>query len=435
MTFRRGVFALLIASVWCLVAGFVLYQYQRERSHNIDRLSMSLQLINHMLDDAFERGVPYAEAYADARRYHSDLRLTVIAEDGTVRYDSAEEDVSLMSNHRHRPEIDEALRTGQGYTIRRLSERLDEEYFYAALHIDSLVVRSALPYTLSLRATLEGGGGALVFFALLTLLLSVAAFWILRKVKMVNRFLVEEQQRAYFEEAEKNRIKKQLTNNINHELKTPVSAIKGCLETLCENPDMPDEMRFSFLTKSREQVERLEGLLRDVSTLTRLDEAGSVIVRHAVQLRSLIEAVAADFRAAHRDSPMRLVLELGDGELPIEGNETLLRALFSNLVENAAAYAAARDCTIRYEGVQAIEGDAYYCFTVEDNGIGVEPQHLEHLFERFYRVDEGRSRKVGGTGLGLSIVKHAVLWHRGTITVDNRPEGGLRFRITFAIEA
>lgn len=430
MTLRRNIFLLLIVSVWLLVAGFVAHQYRRERAHNIERLNLSLQLINHSLGDFFGRGQSYEAFYAATARQNPDLRLTIVAEDGTVRYDSAEEDVSLMSNHRQRPEIQQALHEGQGYTIRRLSERLEREYFYAALRLDTLVVRTAVPYSLSLATTLEGGGVPLLFLALLTLVLSMAAVWILRKVRMVNRQLMEQQQRAHYEEAEKNRIKKQLTNNINHELKTPVSAIRGCLETLLENPDMESEMQRSFLEKSCRQVERLESLLRDVATLTRMDDGSVVIERQTIDLQQLLQSVVADFRAAHRECPMRVNVETGSEPLSIDGNETLLRSIFTNLIENAAAYSGGRDCTIRFEGCNHDDEEDYYRFTVEDNGIGVEEEHLSHLFERFYRIDKGRSRKMGGTGLGLSIVKNAVVWHGGEIEVHNRPQGGLQFRFT-----
>ena len=127
---------------------------------------------------------------------------------------------------------------------------------------------------------------------------------------------------------------------------------------------------------------------------------------------------------------MRVNVETGSEPLSIDGNETLLRSIFTNLMENAAAYSGGRDCTIRFEGHNHDDEEDYYHFTVEDNGIGVEEEHLSHLFERFYRIDKGRSRKMGGTGLGLSIVKNAVVWHGGEIEVHNRPQGGLQFRFT-----
>ena len=110
----------------------------------------------------------------------------------------------------------------------------------------------------------------------------------------------------------------------------------------------------------------------------------------------------------------------------VQGNDTLIEAIFHNLLINALSYSGGRDIFID----MIEETPEYYKFRFADNGVGVDSEHLNHLFERFYRVDEGRSRKLGGTGLGLAIVKNAILFHQGTVTVKNRLTGGLEFTFT-----
>ena len=230
---------------------------------------------------------------------------------------------------------------------------------------------------------------------------------------------------ALHEEQEKIRIKKQLTNNINHELKTPVAAIQGYLETLLANPQIDERKRRDFLEKSAAQTERLRRLLADVSTITRMDEASQLIQKEPVVLNDLIDEVADEMALRPADQRLRVNVDFPK-RVVIEGNPALLGSIFRNLADNAAAYSGGRDIYIRLLDDTPDECTILFA----DNGIGVGEEHLPHLFERFYRVDKGRSRKLGGTGLGLSIVKNAVMIHNGTISVRNRDRGGLEFTFT-----
>ena len=227
------------------------------------------------------------------------------------------------------------------------------------------------------------------------------------------------------EEQEKIRIKKQLTNNINHELKTPVAAIQGYLETLQANPGIDAAKRQVFIEKSLAQTSRLRQLLTDVSLITRMDEGSQLIGKERVVLNDIIADIAADIQLLPPERRLRVHCDF-PRPLEIYGSPSLLSSVFRNLADNATAYSSGRDIFIRL-----LDEDAEsYTISFADNGIGVEEEHLPHLFERFYRVDKGRSRKMGGTGLGLSIVRNAIAIHGGTITALNRPQGGLEFRFT-----
>lgn len=230
------------------------------------------------------------------------------------------------------------------------------------------------------------------------------------------------------QEEEQARLKKQLTQNIAHELKTPVSSIQGYLETIVNNPDLPREKISTFLERSFAQSNRLAHLLRDISVLTRMEEAPGMIETEAVNLtammHNILNEVAMDLEERQITSKNML-----PKDLIIQGNSSLLYSIFRNLTDNAIAYAGT-GITITIRCFR--EDEHFYYFSFSDTGIGVAPEHLSRMFERFYRVDKGRSRKLGGTGLGLAIVKNAVILHGGTIFAKNTPGGGLEFIFTLS---
>lgn len=229
------------------------------------------------------------------------------------------------------------------------------------------------------------------------------------------------------EQLDKERIKKQLTNNINHELKTPVASIKVCVETLLEHKNISSEKHDQFLQRCLMNAERLQHLLADVALITRMDDGSSSILKENVDLSSIIRNVVDD-RVVITESKGIFIENNVAGTLEMSGNSSLLEAVFNNLIDNAIAYSGGDTIKIGL----LYEDDKRIVITVSDNGIGVAEEHLPRLFERFYRIDKGRSRAAGGTGLGLSIVKNAVMLHAGTIVAENVGTGGLSFKITFS---
>ena len=228
------------------------------------------------------------------------------------------------------------------------------------------------------------------------------------------------------QEEEQARLKRQLTHNIAHELKTPVSSIQGYLETILSNPNIPKDTVRTFLERSYAQSNRLTTLLRDISVLTRMDEAPEMMEREAVNLSLVVDNIINEVALGLEEKCIR-VINLMPQALMVNGNHSLLYSIFRNLMDNAIAYAGTNiQITINCFR----EDDTFYYFSFSDSGVGVEEEHLTRLFERFYRVDKGRSRKLGGTGLGLAIVKNAVLFHGGTIFAKNAPNGGLEFVFT-----
>lgn len=469
LSYHRRLFLLLVTFSWVLTACFVLFQYGREKRFKAERLDARLQLFNLRMLDALDKGVAPAAFIARGNEPFGDLRVTLIDLSGRVLFDTSL-DTLTAANHLDRPEIVGALNDGTGYTIRRHSASTDHYYFYSAMRGERCIVRSAVPYSVTLREVLAADREFLWFMLAITLLMSIAAYFATRRlghnITRLNEFAeraergeqidVEEtfphdelgdisnhivrlyatlQQTAadrdrehalaLHEEQEKIRIKKQLTNNINHELKTPVAAIRGYLETLLANPGLDAARRTDFLEKSAAQAERLRRLLADVGTITRMDEGSELIRREPVVLNDLIADVAADMKLRPAEQRLRVNVDFPH-RVTVEGSPSLLDSIFRNLADNAAAYSGGRDIFIRLED----DTDEECTILFADNGIGVDEEHLPHLFERFYRIDKGRSRKLGGTGLGLAIVRNAVAFHGGTITVHNRREGGLEFRFT-----
>jgi signal transduction histidine kinase len=227
------------------------------------------------------------------------------------------------------------------------------------------------------------------------------------------------------EEQEKMRIKRQLTNNINHELKTPVASIQVCLETLLSGINLSEDKRQELIERCYTNNERLRRLLTDVSLITRMEDGSALIGKEEVVLNDILCEIAEELEIMPDEERMTLHTDFNE-RVVINGNLSLIGSIFRNLVENAIAYSEGKNIYI-----SLIANDDKECaIRFEDDGVGVEDKQLTRLFERFYRVDKGRSRQKGGTGLGLAIVKHAVQFHGGTIIASNRPNGGLRFDFT-----
>ena len=251
---------------------------------------------------------------------------------------------------------------------------------------------------------------SLVIMALLGLIL-------LRYAKRMDRRIHREQA------LRQNAMRRQLTQNIAHELKTPVASILGYTETLLDNPSIPEDTRQQFIRRSHEQAQRLTALLRDISTLNRMDFAPEMTAMDEVDVSALVAEIAQEVAAPLQRKEMVFHNSLPDG-IRLMGNAQLLYSVFRNLLDNAILYAGVgTEVTLTAQE----QADAWL-FTFSDNGVGVPPEHLPRLFERFYRVDKGRSRELGGTGLGLAIVKNAVQLHGGTITASL--SDGLTFRFT-----
>ena len=226
---------------------------------------------------------------------------------------------------------------------------------------------------------------------------------------------------------EKNKvIKSQITSNIAHELKTPVSAIHAYLETILQNTELKKEQKRYFIKKAFGQVQRLSQLISDISTINKLDYAEEFFELSKVNLYLLVEEIKVNTLFRREENKIELYNNL-DKKLVLTCNKELMYSIFQNLVENTINYAGTDiDIIIKL----LYEDEEFYHFSYLNTGANIPEEHLNRIFERFYRVDSGRTRKSGGTGLGLSITKNAVEFHHGDISAKNLPKGGVEFLFT-----
>lgn len=444
---------------------FSIYQYKREKEYKIDILHSRLQMYNYEMERTLgEKNLTSDSLFNDyvSRHKVEGLRVSIINKDGCVLLDSYNGNVDSLENHLQRMEIKQALRDGNGYDIKRMSQSTHETYFYSATRFGDVIVRTAVPYSAELTRSLQADNTYIYFAVALTLLLSIALYLSTRRISRhigyLREFAVKAEEGSELDhelerrlpddelgdishtiiqlywklrhsEEDKVRIKRQLTQNAAHELKTPAASIHGYLESIIDNPDMPADKRQYFLERCYAQSERMNKLLLDMAQLTKLDEMPvstnqKTKIDVANIIRNVIEDSALQLKEKniipYLDIPERLIVES-----PLSEPDNTIYSIFRNLVDNAIAYATgATEIHISYKMNE---------FVFSDNGCGVSPEHLPYLFERFYRVDKGRSRKLGGTGLGLAIVKNAVAAHGGTIVAENTPGGGLTIRFTIKI--
>ena len=199
-----------------------------------------------------------------------------------------------------------------------------------------------------------------------------------------------------------------------------MASILGYTETLLGHPTIDDDTRRQFVERTHAQALRLTALLQDISTLNRMDYASDMLSRELVDVSQIVADIADETALDFRQRQMTLRNCLPE-DIMIRGNASLIYSIFRNLLDNAVNYAG-EGTTVE---LSATDYGTTWQFTVTDNGVGVADVHLPRLFERFYRIDKGRSRSMGGTGLGLAIVKNAVILHGGSITVTS--DNGLTF--------
>lgn len=484
-TLLLSVLSLFFFFFLCMIS----YQYQREKEYKVGLMFQKLQDYNQRIIEELNRDhlfdsinnqcsiAKIEQALNTFLPSHSipQLRITIITNDGKVIYDNEKKNYDDLKDHLGRPEIKKALKYGTGYNVRRYSETMGKEFFYVATQNQECIIRSALPYGISLIDSLKVDYGFVIFAALLLIALTLIFWMIIRKIDIsitrLREFSLKVDRNEPIDEDEEKRFpnnelgeisqnliriykrlidtkvelldgreklleqkalqvqqRKELTQNVAHELKTPVASIQGYLETIVSNPSLTEDKRELFITKCYEQSNRLARLLKDISLLTRMDEASGMMEIEQIDVQIIVHKIINELALQLQER--HIIVRNGlDAPLPMKGNASLIYSIFRNLMDNAIAYAG-EDIFITIS-LTKIEG-SHYEFSFADNGVGMEERHLERIFERFYRVDKGRSRKLGGTGLGLAIVKNAVLLHGGAITAQANSPHGLIFNFSLA---
>lgn len=450
-----------VLAVFLLFAvAFIVFQQAREKQFKIDTLNMKLQDYNVRMDESLQYIGKHDEKTLDKyfdQHHMQDLRVTLIDRHGHVFYDSKRKDYANIYNHANRQEVRQALKTGTGSTVERNSKTLKGDFFYSATYFpdDGYIIRSALPYNNDLAKSLQTDQHYIWFSLSAIIILTLVLYRFVSRLGSnitklrifasradhnesldtedlidfpndelgeIAERIIKLYKRLQNTRQEQDKLKRQLTQNIAHELKTPVASIQGYLETILSNPQINEETKQQFLQRCYAQSERLTSLLRDISTLNRMDDAPDMMAFETINVSEMVNDIQKETILQLKERNMTFSNMIPQNII-IKGNRSLMYSIFRNLTDNAIAYAG-DGTSIK---LTASEDERHWHFTFTDNGVGVANEHLPRLFERFYRVDKGRSRKMGGTGLGLAIVKNAVLIHGGSITVNNNPHGGLRF--------
>lgn len=410
-----------------IVVCYNLFQEQVKKDLRITAKMLSVTNISELAGDS----VSFDE---------SDLRITWIASDGIVLYDN---DVlaDTMVNHMDRPEVIEALKNGQGESVRE-SDTLNMKTFYYALRLrDGTILRlstnarslssvfiQVFPIMLGLIVLIII---ACVFIShLLTKQLMLPIKELSENIDTVPHEIVYKELSPFIERireqhenilaAAKNR--QDFTANVSHELKTPLTAISGYAE-LIENGMVDSEKQVKFAADIRKNADRLVTLINDIIRLSELDYSETGV---NFSKQNLYDIAKERVELLQNNASKKSVeLSLTGENVYVLSNRDMMTELFDNLIQNAIRYnvsGGSVSVNVSKEGNEAV-------ITVKDTGIGIPEEDIDRVFERFYRVDKSRSRDTGGTGLGLAIVKHIVELHNGKMEIESKISVGTEMKV------
>lgn len=455
----------LVTLLWIIIGITIVYFVSHERQRQKENLENRLLNVNNTVVDAYNRGVDLSKT-VDFIRLFTDkttlepLRITVYDREGNMIADNAAETIRLYdADGNPDPRLISLVDSAGNATIRDIPTERGLYMVSAKTSPDSAICTfAALPYRGEVIDFLSTDPAVWVVVILLGIISSVLAYLGARAVCRniyalrdyaqaianddsqeemttpgftndelgeVSRNLLSVYRDKIHAEKEKIHHERQIAMSVRHELNTPVGIIKGYLDTVIDNPDMPAETRTRFLRRAQQNADRLANLISDINTVMSLDESGTPIQLHAIDIHSLASRIAEDVKQGHIADNMTLKIDIPEG-LTVMAHESLLTNALLNLIYNSARHSGGNEMTLRWDG----SNDGFQVFTFSDNGIGVEQQHISRLFDLFYRVESGRSRKSGGTGLGLPLVKRIITAMGGTINVASPDPSGLTFTIS-----
>lgn len=376
----------------------------------------------------------------DMDNVRKDTRVTLIAEDGTVLYDSGD-DGQTLENHASRKEVKDARQSGSGKDV-RMSDTVGKEMFYYAVRMDDTSIlrvsknmdtvwRTALnvlPYMIGIG----------IVMAVLSWLL--ARYQVAKLIKPVNTLdlenplendvyeelspLLERIDRQNREKDKVEQMRREFSANVSHELKTPLTSISGYAEIMMNGLVRPEDMQ-GFSERIYHEASRMITLVGDIIKLSKLDEGSIELEKEDVDLYALTREVVS--RLAPQAEKKKVRLEVSGEHVVFRGIRQILDEMVYNICENAIKYNIEGGTVSIWAG-NTLRGRLV---SVRDTGIGIPAEHQERVFERFYRVDKSHSRDTGGTGLGLSIVKHGALLHGVDIQVESEVGGGTKMELNF----
>ncbi len=416
---KKVLIGYVIAAVVALLAfeyafwtnGFRYLEHHSERSYLTQtELLKDLFLAEDVAGQSAEQSGGNAfEQFADSYAEKYGIRITVIDKEGNVLGESRGAG-ELMDNHLDREEVQKALQ-GDSNSIIRRSDTFDVDYCYCAVPVESGnfqgVIRTAIPLQELQDMDDEFVRSTLMAVVILAALIFFLGMYFRKYVLAMKK--VENMRREF-------------VSNVTHELKTPLTSIKGFVETLKAGAIEDPKIAHKFLDIIEIESDRLSNLISDTLLLSEI-ESKKDTKREPCDVNAVITEVVELLQPKVKEH-VRLIFHPDSSVRPYSCNRDRLKQLLINLVDNGlkATEFGAVTITCRSTVNQLV-------IEVSDTGIGMEEEQLDRIFERFYRVDKGRSKAQGGTGLGLSIVKHIVELYNGTIEVASKPGVGTEFTV------
>ena len=442
---RLGMIALLAVIATAVGITFAYYSLFQTQVKNDLRTNAQLladtEIFQNLYADAEGAPAVIDQSALDGLNFGG-LRITWISPEGMVLYDN-DTDISGLTNHLDRPEIQSAIENGSGESVRR-SDTLKLNTFYYALKLSDDTI---------LRVSMQARSITSIFMTIMPLIIIIIAVvlalcilfghmltvQLLRPLNTMAEHLDDRMTPpAYHElepfaakirsqhekilEAAKSR--QDFTANISHELKTPLTAISGYAE-LIENHMIEGEQEVHIAQQIRRNADRLLSLINDIIRLSELDHQELPRKFETVNLYKLAEECCKSLRVNAQLNGITLTC-IGTDTLQ-NGDRELLKELVENLVQNSIRYNRENG----WVRVKVSSENKHAFLTVSDNGIGIPKEQQERVFERFYRVDKSRSRETGGTGLGLAIVKHIAEIHNAQVCLESEPGKGTAITIRF----
>lgn len=389
-----------------------------------DKIDAMLQTIS-VVEYALEDDIPLQEQLLKIRadtQISDDVRLTVIQRDGSVLADTGLDRPEEVENHLQREEVMEALEKGTGHAS-RYSESLKKHLLYVAklTQDGERVIRFAQPYTNLLDH-------AKILMPILLVGVVVAFVISVMLTAQFSRNLTDQRMQERVEQMEQDkRVRQEFFSNASHELKTPITSIRGYAELLCQGFVPDKEAEKDFLGRILIETEHMTSLIDDILMISRLETKDAEVTLTKVSLKSAVDEAMKSL--APQAAACGVTLEADAQDVYLQASVQQIRELLLNLMSNGIKY----NHPGGYVRTRISQNETQVIIEVEDDGCGIDPQDQQRIFERFYRVDKGRSRKMGGTGLGLSIVKHITAYYGGSVTVESELGRGSRFKVTIPL--
>lgn len=448
-----------ILAISLIVSGFFFFITVSEAIRNNTKDDLVLAL--HMLDGSIEYDRPLQQQilslYTDLK--NEEYRITIIDCSGVVLADSSIKEHEKMQNHANRAEVLAAFEKGVGYATRE-SETNQMKMLYVAIpssRAPEYVLRIAIPYSgtleyigLLLPAIIVSTGIATLLAIIMAETTTKSIVKPLGQIAKVMETFKDDTQELEFEEYKFDElnviaqttkrmskamrkfvkdlefekiVRQEFFANVSHELKTPITSIRGYTELLLNNFAVDEETKSDFMLRILRETEHMNNLINDILMISRLETKDTEEIKSEIRLSILLEDVLATFLPSIELNQLSVSVDC----IPytILANPSQIKELLSNLISNAIKYnkkGGSIDIKISAENKNLQ-------IRISDTGIGIPPEEKNRIFERFYRVDRGRSKKISGTGLGLSIVKHIVVYYQGTITLESKVNEGSTFTI------